>query len=284
MTDHDPTATPLFNGVDLSGWTQIPRTYGTVYPGGPHVLELVPSFGADYQEHAYRNPAEWDVEDGVVVGRQNPRASGYGGYLLSDEDFGDFELVIDAKPDWPADTGIMIRRRNDTWEGLQILIDHRPSGSIGGFYGNGIGAFHAVPFALAAVLDDSGRAVGLREDDPATSVEPFDATKRALLSKAADVDEFLSVWNWNDWNEFRIRCVGAKPVVTVWINGLLVSELDTGALESDHYDADAVWSRLGSSGRIALEVHDNDPEPGLAEDRWGPDAACRWRNARITRL
>ena len=34
-------------------------------------------------------------------------------------------------PDWPADTGVMIRRRPDSWAGFQVLVDHRKSGSIG---------------------------------------------------------------------------------------------------------------------------------------------------------
>ena len=268
----DLTYTPLFTGTDLSGWTQIPRSYGPLYPGGPDVHDGVDLFPADYQEQAQAHPARWTAEDGAVVGRQDPPGCGYGGYLLSDEDFGDFELVVEAKPDWPADTGIMIRRRPDSWAGLQILVDHRRSGSIGGFFGNGIASFHAVPFALDARYDDRGNAIGLGPDDPATSVEPFTEAKRAMLTRAAYLDEFLR------------GCVGALPAVTVWINDLLVAEIDLATLEAPNYDPQAVQELLGPAGRIAFEVHDNDPAPGLAEERWAPDAACRWRNARIARL
>ena len=66
-----------------------------------------------------------------------------------------------------------------------MLLDHRQSGSIGGFYGNGIGGFHAVPFALDARRDASGTPIGLQLDDPATSVEPFGPEKRAMLTKSA---------------------------------------------------------------------------------------------------
>jgi hypothetical protein len=178
----------------------------------------------------------------------------------------------------------MIRRRPDSWAGLQILVDHRRSGSIGGFFGNGIASFHAVPFALDARYDDRGNAIGLGPDDPATSFEPFTEAKRAMLTRAADLDEFLRVWRWDDWNEFRIRCVGALPAVTVWINDLLVAEIDLATLEAPNYDPQAVKELLGPAGRIAFEAHDNDPAPGPAEERWAPHAACRWRNARIARL
>jgi hypothetical protein len=222
------------------------------------------------------------VEDGAIVGRQDPPGSGWGGYLITERAFGDFELRMEANPDWPADTGVMVRRRRDSWEGLQVLIDHRQSGSIGGFYGNGIGGFHAVPFALDAVRDAAGQAVGLRGDDPATSVEPFTDSKRAMLTKSAELEAFLATWRFGEWNEFRIRCVGHLPVVTVWINDLLVAEINLGSLKAPNYAAGAVSESLGPRGHIALEVHDNDPM--LGEDRWGREARCRWRNIRIREL
>ncbi|WP_367038397.1 DUF1080 domain-containing protein [Streptomyces sp. Je 1-332] len=279
MTDNSFRS--LFDGETLDGWYAVPRSYGTQWPGGPHVLDD-DNFPPDYQVHADAHPAKWSVEKGELVGRQDPPGSGYGGYLVSEESFGDFELVLEAKPDWPADSGILIRRRPHSWEGLQVLLDHRASGSIGGYYGNGIGAFHAVPFALNAQPGPQCNPVGLREDDPATSLEPFTPDKRAMLTRACDVGDFLAAWRWNDWNEFRIRCVGGMPLVTTWINGLLVAEIDLETLEAPHYDAETVRALLGSRGHIALEVHDTDKRMGPA--RWGADSACRWRNLRIKQL
>jgi hypothetical protein len=203
--------TSLFDGTTLTSWSAIPRSYGRLYPGGPQVLDVITDFPSDYHERAEEFPAAWSVEDGEIIGRQQPAGSGYGGYLITDQAYGDFELRFEANPDWPADTGVMVRRRRDTWEGLQVLIDHRRSGSIGGFYGNGIGGFHAVPFAIDAERDADGEPVGLRPDDPATSMEPFDRSKRAMLTRSADVDEFLSVWRWGDWNAFTVRVSGSCP-------------------------------------------------------------------------
>jgi Domain of Unknown Function (DUF1080) len=176
------TCTPLFTGTDLSGWTQIPRSCGSLYPGGPDVLDVVDRFPADYQERADTHPARWTVEDGAVVGRQDPPGSGYGGYRLSEEDFGDFELVVEAKPDWPADTGIMIRRRPDSWAGLQILVDHRKSGSIGGFFGNGIASFHAVPLRARRALRRP------RQRDRSRPGRPRDERRAVHGGEAGDAD------------------------------------------------------------------------------------------------
>lgn len=274
---------PLFNGADLSGWFTTPRTYDEMWPGGPSVHEAYPGvFPLDYNERAREHPATWTVEDGAIVGRQDSPGSGWGGYLVSDRKYGDFELELEANPDWPADTGIMVRKQAGSFHGIQILLDHRQSGSIGGFYGNGISGFHAVPFALDVVRDEDGNPVALREDDTATSVEPINPGKRALLSYAGSVQDFLDSWTFGGWNHFRIRVVGAQPTVTVWINDVKTAEIDLATLEFPNYDADAVAATLGRAGHIAFEVHDNDSMLGAG--RWGVGAACRWRNVRIQEL
>ena len=162
---------------------------GQSFPGGPSVAELLAAHNVRTPPNPEAHPARWFVDDGVLVGEQ--AEPGYGGYLVSDESYGDFELSLEARPDWPADTGIMVRRRRDSWEGFQVLLDHRESGGIGGFFGNGLASFSAVPFAVVARRDEDGRVVGLAADDPATSVEPVTQDKIDRLSYAAGVGEFL---------------------------------------------------------------------------------------------
>ena len=113
-------------------------------------------------------------------------------------------------------------------------------------------------------------------------MEPVTEEKRDRLKHAADVEDFLNVWRWNGWNELRIRCVGALPVITTWVNGLKIAELDTATLDSPNYNPADVLGVLGERGHIALEVHDNDSMFG--EARWGTGAQCRWRNIRIKEL
>jgi Domain of Unknown Function (DUF1080) len=272
----------LFDGQTLTGWHSRPRVYGTVWPGGPLVHEVASWVPADYNERATEHPALWSVEGGAIVGRQDPDHPGWGGYLVSDETFGDIELELEMWPDWPADTGVMLRRRNLTWEGFQVLVDHRKSGSVGGFFGNGVGSFHAVPYALDVAHDDAGRPVALVEEDPSDSQEPVTPEKRGLLRRSGDVGEFLAAWTWAGWNHLRIRCVGAKPLITTWVNGVFVAEVDLATMHHPDYDADAVLDVLGPRGHLALEVHDNDPVFG--DTRWGRGASCRWRNIRVRDL
>ena len=271
----------LFDGSTLQGWHAAPRTYGSLWPGGPHVGDVLP-LPDGYFDDAVEYQAVWSVVDGAIEGRQDPRKPGFGGYLVTDRTYGDFELVLEMKPDWPADTGVMLRRCGTSWAGYQVLVDHRESGSIGGFFGHGIAPFHAVPFALNVSRDELGRPMGLVEDDPATSIEPFTQDKRDLLVEAASAEDFLAVWRWGDWNELRIRTVGAKPRISTWVNSVPIATLDAADLDFPNYDADAALDLLGTRGHIALEVHDNDPVVG--EKRWAATSACRWRNIRIREL
>lgn len=254
----------LFDGETLTGWHAVPR----LHPLVPH------------DPRAETTSGRWEVSDGVIVGGQE--VPGYGGYLVSDEKFGDFELLVDANPDWPADTGILVRATDLGSQGFQILVDHRKSGSIGGFFDNSTSGFHALTHTLDVRLDDAGRPVGLVEEDPTTTFEPITQHKRDLLSYGASAAQFLAAWNWNDWNTFRIRCEGRYPVLTVWINGVLMTEIDTAAVRHDGYDRDVTADLLGRAGRISFEVHDNDQL--LGDARWGRGAVCRWRDIRVRPL
>lgn len=273
---------PLFDGQTLTGWRAIPRIYGRRQPGGPMVEEMWIARGMPLPVEPEKHPARWFVEDGYIVGEQEFPGSGYGGYLISEETFGDFELVFEARPDWPADTGIMVRRLRDDWTGFQILLDHRESGGIGGFFGNGLASFMAAPFKIRALRDADGQPIGLQADTPEHSQEPLLPEQLERLSYAADVQDFLKAWQWGEWNEMRIRVVGAMPVITTWVNGVKIAELDTATMQAPDYDPAAILGLLGTRGHIALEVHDNDPI--FKDSRWGLGAQCRWRNIRIREL
>jgi len=274
MKNNDTKFTPIFDGRTLDCWHAIPRLPVAFAPGYPD-----PDIDSDKYRRAKKTAGKWNVEDGAITGRQDPPGCGLGGYLLSDDVYGDFELMFEARPDWPADTGILVRASAVGSQGYHILLDHRRSGNIGGVYGNGIGNFHAISYNIDAKLDKNGKPIGLKLEDPATTIEPITPDKPALLEYSATGEEFLSIWKWDDWNEFRICVKGASPRITVYINDMKISQVDTATMEHPSYDADAILELLSEKGHVAFEIHDNDPL--LGEARWAPNAACRWRNIRI---
>jgi hypothetical protein len=285
-----PVAVPegfrsLFDGKTLKGWTPKPRAQaaGPGKGGKGGKAGQAPSQDPSY-ERALKSRGRWTVQDGIIVGEQDPPASGFGGYLVSDEAFGDFELLIDARPDWAVDTGVLVRTVPAGNVGYQILIDHRKDGGIGSFYGNGLGGFHALPYCFRAVFDDKGVPIGLKEADPLAAVQPVTEDKKRLLAYAAPVAEFLKTWKFGDWNTFKIRCEGELPHLTTWINGTKICEMDASRIEHPGFDKRAVAALLGRQGHISVEVHSNGPDDPLGKDRWAPGAVCRWRNIFIKPL
>ena len=97
----------LFDGQDLAGWAR-----HTNLPG--HGLA-----------------GKWTVEDGTILAMQDP--PGKGGFLCTGGEFRDFELRLEAKIDWPFDSGVFLRVGPDG-KSHQVTLDYRPGGEIGGIY------------------------------------------------------------------------------------------------------------------------------------------------------
>jgi hypothetical protein len=202
-----------------------------------------------------------------------PAGSGLGAYLITEATFGDFELLIDAMPDWPTDTGVLVRSTPLGSQGYQVHVDYRPEGSIATFYGNGIGAFRARHYSFDAELAD-GRVRALRP-----RAVPVSETAGLIYRCAPEV--FFETWRIGTWNTLRIRCAGTIPRITTWINDVKIAELDASTLERAEYNRERVAALLGPRGHIALEVHNNGPGN---IPRWGPGAYCRWKNIFIREL
>ena len=119
--------TPIFNGKDLSGWHPSRTTHqGTT--------------GQAY------------VEDGAIVLKQQPY--GQGGILLTDRRYKDFELYLEARPDWGCNGGILFR---STEGGSAYQIEVDPGRGTGALLGD------------ALRIGKSARAVGIdrvwKDDD-----------------------------------------------------------------------------------------------------------------------
>ena len=268
----------LFDGKTLAGWKMMPRLPVPRYPGAEF------NVSEDWLKEASKNVGKWTVVDGAIVGEQDPPASGVGAYLVSEEAFGDFELMVDMKPDWRTDTGFLIRTTPEGNPGLQILCDFRPQGGIGGFYGNGLAGIHGMSFAIDVEVDENSKPVRIISADPNSDRAELRDETRALLKYAVDVKEFLKVWKLNDFNTIKVRSVGRIPSVTTWVNGLKIAEFDLADIEWPNYDAEAVANMLGREGHISLEVHNNGRNDRQGQERWWPGAQVRWKNIFIKEL
>lgn len=273
----------LFDGKTLNGWYKIPRQPFLVSADHPLYEKYTKRAIEDkkYFGEIHRHTGKWDVVDGAIEGRREYPGSEMGGFLVTQEEFADFELVLEAKPDWPADTGVFIRATPDVCAAYQVLLDYRKSGGLAGFFGNGVGSWHAVAFNVDGVYDESGKLIGVREEDPATTFEPITPEKPEFLTYSVDANTFFCNWKFDDWNEYRIICRGEIPVITVYVNGLKSAEVDLNRVTKNGYTPDDFKTILGGKGHIALEIHESTPGP---IERWGENAACRWRNIRIREL
>lgn len=238
---------PLFNGKDLAGWHTNP---GKI------------SHGAG---------GRWQVADGVLTGEQDPPGSGNGGLLLTDQPFGDFELVLDMKPDWGPDSGVFFRC-TDAGAGFQMYVDYHDRGNVGHLRGEMPGAFAMKPFQIYGASGAGGGLAGFTsQPDPRALKWP-----EGVYAQSCTFEEWRQAWRIDDWNTARIRCVGKYPVITVWLNGLQVCRWDGEACALPAYDKEKVFGHLGRRGAIGLQVHGGNG--------WPEGKKCRWRNIRIKEL
>jgi hypothetical protein len=213
----------LFDGKSLAGW---------------HVGAATTHSAASGQQSG----GLWEVRDGAISGTQD--LPGNGGILLSDESFGDLEIVLEARVDFGVDSGIFLRS-SEKGEAYQILVDYYPGGSIGGLYGEALpDALYIKNFEFLDVPD---------------RIRPLPAPY-PLPVPAADWPRF---WRSDGWNEIRARITGNPPRVTSWVNGVRFLEFDDDR------------RRLPDRGAIALQVHGGGDHRGQF---------ARYRNIRVKPL
>jgi len=232
----------LFDGKTLDGWHKNPQRIG------------------------HGTGGQWAVEDGTITGQQDPPGSGNGGILLTDRQFGDFELMLELKPDWGICSGLFLRS-NDRGQCFQMMVDYHDNGNVGHIYGEGLGGFNNRSFEIFGIYNDQKELVGLK-------TKPNNAELPEAYSISGE--EWVKAWKINDWNTARVRVVGNPPHITTWINGVKVSEFNGETYDGPRYDKAKIVETLGSKGSIAVQVHGGKS--------WPAGAKCRWRNIRIKPL
>jgi hypothetical protein len=187
---------PLFDGQTLKGWHVSGKTgHGT---GG-----------------------RWVVEEGAIVGSQDK--PGNGGILLTDREYGNFEVALEMKNDFGPDSGLFLRS-TEKGQAYQAMIDYHKDGNLMGVYGEGIGGFGSMNFKFR---------------DRPTEIEPVESP----FPLPVPPGRWAGFWKHGEWNELRARITGNPPTITTWIKGVKFLE----------------WTdkqkRLPDKGAIALQVH-----------------------------
>jgi hypothetical protein len=157
----EPTA--IFNGKDLTGWHGMPHfdPYKLAAMSAEEKAKKIEEWTADAKKH-------WTVENGDLVN------DGFGAYLASDKDYGDYELWIDYKTVAKADSGIYLKANPQ----VQIWDSTKEGGkwNLGADKGSG------------GLWNNSPGAAG--KDPSVLADKPF-----------------------GEWNSFRIIQIGARTTV-----------------------------------------------------------------------
>lgn len=166
----------------------------------------------------------WKVEDGAIICNAT-RKHGYM-WLMSDKEYGDFELKLKVKgfKDSKGNSGIQVRSRYDDkaeyLDGPQVDI-HPPG----------------------------GWRTGLIYDETRTAKRWISPLKKNWSIKPADGPK---KWKWNedDWNEIYIKCEGLK--IFTKVNGYVISDYDGQGMLND---AGHKKYNVGIVGQLALQLH-----------------------------
>jgi hypothetical protein len=165
------------------------------------------------------------VEDGAIVGSQD--IPGNGGIIITDKQYGDFEVIVEMRNDYGPDSGLFLRS-TERGVAYQYLVDYHQGGSLAGLYGEGFSrGFHERNYSFG--------------DKPSIITEVANE-KNPLPIKP---EEWPKFWKHGEWNTFRARIAGNPPKITTWINGVRFMEWQDPAGEPRH----------PAQGGIALQVH-----------------------------
>jgi len=197
----------IFDGKTLAGWTVSAKT-GHSRPS------------------KNTSGGKWEVVDGAITGTQD--VPGNGGIVITEKQYGDFEVALDMKNDFGPDSGLFLRS-TDAGKCYQAMIDYHANGNLMGIYGEGIGG---KPHVRNYDFKDKVTEI----------VIPSKQGEAAFKCPVAP-EKWAEFWKHGEWNELRARIEGNPPKITTWIKGVKFME---------YQDTE---KRLSDKGGIALQVH-----------------------------
>jgi hypothetical protein len=203
----DEGFTPIFNGKDLTGWKVSAKT-------------------GHSRTSKNTSGGKWVIEDGAIVGSQD--VPGNGGIVITEKEYGDFEVALEMKNDFGPDSGLFLRS-TDTGKCYQAMIDYHAGGNLMGIYGEGIGGKPHVRNY------DFGKEV--------TQIVVPSKQSDGGFKCPVEPGKWAEFWKHGEWNELRARIEGNPPKITTWIKGVKFME---------YQDTE---KRLSDKGGIALQVH-----------------------------
>ena len=204
----DPGFVSIFDGTSLKGWHPSAKT-------------------GHSKASTNRTAGKWVVEKGAIVGTQD--IPGNGGIILTDEQYGDFEVSLEMNNDFGPDSGLFLRSTEDG-KAWQAMIDYHKGGNLMGIYGEGL---QAKPSVRNYSFGDTPEVINLITNAPTTSPVPLPVLP----------ESWKYFWRHGQWNELRARIEGNPPHITTWINGVKFMEWQEKEV------------RHPATGSIALQVH-----------------------------
>jgi hypothetical protein len=222
---NDAGFVPLFDGQSLKGWHISAQTG---------------------HSRASKNTTggKWVVENGVLIGSQD--IPGNGGIIITDEQLGDYEVVLEMNNDFGPDSGLFLRSTEDG-TAFQAMIDYHANGNLMGIYGEG----------------KLGAKPSVRNFDFLEKVTEIKAATNSPVALPVLPQSWPFFWRHGQWNELRARIEENPPRIMTWING--VKFMEWQEKEIRHPD----------KGGIALQVHGGGDHTR---------EFVRYRNIRIKRL
>jgi hypothetical protein len=203
----------LFDGTTLNGW-----------------------------KHSTLGTATYTVVDGTIRGET--AVGSPNSFLLSEKEYGNFELEFEVKVHDKLNSGVQIRSREKTDADLVSSgKDGKAAKDLGRFFGPQV-EIEASPGQAAYVY---GEATGLGWLSP----EPQDDKHSHEFMKNGE------------WNQYRIVAVGAR--IQTFINGTPVADLTHEGIYQSH-----------PKGHLGLQVH------GIGKDAGPYDV--QWKNLKIKEL
>ena len=175
--------------------------------------------------------ASYTVENGEIVGRTVPNQPNT--FLATEKVYGDFIFEVDFKVDVHMNSGVQFRSEIKDEKDKCLVTDKRTPERVHGYQ---------------MEIDPSPRA---------WSGGIYDEARRGWLYPMEYNPEAKSAFKNNQWNHYRIECIGNS--IRTWVNGTPCAHL---------------IDDMTPKGFIALQVHQISDAKDAGEE-------VRWKNVRI---